>query len=523
MTSRAASMAAAGRRFQRYINTGCTLLVLVVSLLLFSAPLRHEGRMLAYAQDDFYYYLTIARNLAAGHGSTFDGTTLTNGYHPLYFLLLLGVAAIDSSLRAAYTAMWMVDVASAVAIFAAVRILVARRTSNLFLSNGLALGMVALAALRIQQQMEVTIAMPLGLLLLVLLDRAPVGLTAGRWFAIGLLGSLLVLSRLDAVLLVMLCVTAVFSERAYRRELTWAKVAAFVTGFVPLLAVYVAVNQHYFHRLTPISGAAKQARHGIGLFLPAIRDSLSAGADVMFAAAFCALCLLPVLWKHMSASLRVLSVSMLLFPFVHFGANFLLSDWMVFPWYRYSLIFSSTAVVILFAVIVRERMALRAQRALGGVALVCGVCGLLAVRYKPDPMMADIADAAYFVRNFEATHPGRYAMGDRAGMVGYITQYPLVQLEGLVMDDKFLNLIRQEGDIGDALRLYHVDYYIAFDWRQKKNWPDRTGCFHAKEPNNAGSSSPALMDDFCDAPVAEYMAPSGRTIIFDVRGADKES
>jgi hypothetical protein len=34
--------------------------------------------------DDAWYYLTIGRNLVDGRGSTFDGTNLTNGYHPLW-------------------------------------------------------------------------------------------------------------------------------------------------------------------------------------------------------------------------------------------------------------------------------------------------------------------------------------------------------------------------------------------------------------------------------------------------------
>ena len=39
--------------------------------------------------DDSFYYFQIARNLAAGHFSTFDGgITQTNGYHPLWLLLI---------------------------------------------------------------------------------------------------------------------------------------------------------------------------------------------------------------------------------------------------------------------------------------------------------------------------------------------------------------------------------------------------------------------------------------------------
>jgi len=37
--------------------------------------------------DDAFYYFGIARNVAHGHGSTFDGIDPTNGYHPLWMLI----------------------------------------------------------------------------------------------------------------------------------------------------------------------------------------------------------------------------------------------------------------------------------------------------------------------------------------------------------------------------------------------------------------------------------------------------
>jgi len=44
--------------------------------------------------DDAYYYFGVARNLASGLGSTFDGINPTNGYHPLWCWLLVPVLAV---------------------------------------------------------------------------------------------------------------------------------------------------------------------------------------------------------------------------------------------------------------------------------------------------------------------------------------------------------------------------------------------------------------------------------------------
>lgn len=70
--------------------------VLVVLGLGIAACLGPEERIVFLLYDDAYYYLGVARSLAAGAGSTFDGLHATNGYHPLWCWLLVPVAALLS-------------------------------------------------------------------------------------------------------------------------------------------------------------------------------------------------------------------------------------------------------------------------------------------------------------------------------------------------------------------------------------------------------------------------------------------
>jgi hypothetical protein len=46
--------------------------------------------------DDAYYYFNIARHFASGRGFTFDGLSQTNGFHPLWALLLGGLYALTN-------------------------------------------------------------------------------------------------------------------------------------------------------------------------------------------------------------------------------------------------------------------------------------------------------------------------------------------------------------------------------------------------------------------------------------------
>jgi hypothetical protein len=45
--------------------------------------------LLNFAHDDSFFYIKTADNFAKGFGSTFDGISSTNGYHPLYFITLV--------------------------------------------------------------------------------------------------------------------------------------------------------------------------------------------------------------------------------------------------------------------------------------------------------------------------------------------------------------------------------------------------------------------------------------------------
>ena len=52
---------------------------------------RRAVERVSILEDDAFYYLGVARSLAEGHGSTFAGSIMTNGYHPLWLALLVPV------------------------------------------------------------------------------------------------------------------------------------------------------------------------------------------------------------------------------------------------------------------------------------------------------------------------------------------------------------------------------------------------------------------------------------------------
>ena len=68
-----------------YLLIGATVATFQVLRMVTSTRLG----LAAFAQDDAYYYFRIAQNIALGRGSTWDGIHSTNGYHPLWLLMLI--------------------------------------------------------------------------------------------------------------------------------------------------------------------------------------------------------------------------------------------------------------------------------------------------------------------------------------------------------------------------------------------------------------------------------------------------
>ncbi|MBV6478475.1 MAG: hypothetical protein HGGPFJEG_01230 [Ignavibacteria bacterium] len=71
------------KRSNRYFILTIGILIIFGSSFLPSVEF-----LLNFANDDSFFYIKTAYNFSAGFGSSFDTINLTNGYHPLWFLIL---------------------------------------------------------------------------------------------------------------------------------------------------------------------------------------------------------------------------------------------------------------------------------------------------------------------------------------------------------------------------------------------------------------------------------------------------
>ncbi len=165
------------------------------------SPFHSKLPWMIYVQDDFFYYLKIAQNFAHGSGSTFNGVVHTNGYHPLWFLLLSALSWFTTSpqLILGFIAS-MAFAASVITYLCSVRLISA--TGIGWLTSVILASWMTLYGLRLfLYGMEVTLTIPLALSVICLVQNSTFWLRGWKQsFLVGLLLSAMMLSRLDTIL-----------------------------------------------------------------------------------------------------------------------------------------------------------------------------------------------------------------------------------------------------------------------------------------------------------------------------------
>lgn len=519
------------KKFPNLINYGCgvhkqnsltkwvgMLVILLAGAVILMGRLRFGQGALAFYDDDFFYYAQIARNLAYHGISSFDGSHLTNGYHPLWLLILTILLKAFPGKFFLYEVQ-IFSLACVVGVYLTTRRCLLLFSDDVTVVTFCSVLLAFFAAILSRGGMEVTLMLPLVFMLLWFRLRIGFNWTKGQMVGLGFLSSLVILSRLDSAILVALlfiCDTVTQRFRKFVPNLLF-----FMIGSLPLLA-YLAFSYKHFHMFMPASAQAKELRfhHYPVLTLFSSLFSRSASNMVFVLSAciseFGATALLlrnkdksycktvPVFW------------AIVLFPVIYFSAISVLSDWPIFFWYYYPFILSVFAFLCLWF-ISRPRGVLWKAQSLYYFCGIVAVFSLVTLFYLArftfadafSPNINDNYVAVLDIAKFASTHSGVYAMGDRAGITGWLIPDPVIQLEGLVMDKPFINLIRRQTDLSQVLDEYNVRYYIATN-------PRREGkCYFVDEPSEAGPDSAHMHGEICKTPLAMFHHHI-ETVIFDM-------
>jgi hypothetical protein len=243
--------ARAERRLDRTIQA-----CLVLGIMGFAGMLTAAGVLLIH--EDGFYYLEIARNVAAGRGSTFDGLHATNGYQPLWLAVLVPIFWCQPSTEGAMAAATLAQAA----LLSAAAVLVFRlaRESGFAAAPAAIAGCawMALTARTALSGVEFALTATLLAAIALQLSRNAGAAPSTRACAVmGLLMAMAVLSRLDIALLGLL-VAAEWGWRVRGRPGAARRLAALVAPALVLGAAYALGNVILVGRPWPVSGAAKR-------------------------------------------------------------------------------------------------------------------------------------------------------------------------------------------------------------------------------------------------------------------------
>ncbi|MBN1433830.1 hypothetical protein JW921_03665 [Candidatus Fermentibacterales bacterium] len=461
----------------RFFAAGLCLLSLAVGVLVLAlfGPI---------PVDDGYYYLGIASNLAEGRGFSFDGINPTNGFHPLWQLLLVPVMAVSGG---GVPALWLASLvqlvlfaAGGLALFATAGRLdppvrwAAPAVSALWLANLWLLTKGGMSC------METGLAVLLhGMSLLSLVEYLSRGRSPVR---ASLLLALLVASRLDTILLVLLVGLAIL---IFTRRLRDSVLLVAPAGLFTVL--YASVNLLTTGRLAPVSAFVKSEPgrmmlrrlfgtgnmaligHGVTNAL----EFLTLGGRLSPIILLCGVLILGALavlgLRRSGRALRVLtlshlaySIGLLVFYSLAYGS---LLDTYTYYWFPVILgwILLLPALFWTAGGAWAARVVLVLMLALTlGFDLIYGadLLGSYAFRIPMDsrPETAGI-------RFLDALPDGSLIASWDAGFLGYFCRHPVVNLDGLVNSYDYLDAIRTSGlghylDSAGVTHIANLDYYL---------------------------------------------------------------
>jgi hypothetical protein len=449
--------------------------------------------------DDTYLALQVARGWAQNGFPTFDGIHWTNGFQPLWGLILLGLASIVNEpialLRATLVVAALFNTATGLLVTQ-----ICRQVQPA--SAPLAVISVALWCAYCVSGKPALIALENALLptlcagTLLMLFR--IWTNAARiyaWLALGLLCAALLWTRLDALVLIGGCLLVAFV--AARRAGRWSGLMVALGVLVAATGGYIAFEGWAGGTNTPVSGLVKRAiaeriepeitptvaasavrdagnvvlKHaaiGIGLFRP---QALSSGGRAAI--------LLLLAWalvRTRSDGVRWVGATALLL-FAHaLGLRLWLSAYFHdTPWY-YSAVNVLAGIGV--AILVLDCFPPRWHRriTIAAVALfmlrLIASCWMLTWRIPPEAAGPVRIAAATWLR--ENVPGGERVAGWNAGELAYFSCVTLINLDGLVNDaDFYRDIVRGQGSIDEYLKAQRVNWvadYAAGAENESKLW-----------------------------------------------------
>ena len=439
-----------------------------------------DDRVIRFFQDDAFYYLQPAWNFVHDGRSTFDGIHLTNGYHPLNFLLvaLLAWGSTKSGLVAVTFAVHSLlaigACALAVEAFGPRRYLLASLGAFVVVASPAFLLFVYLS-MGLEAALVVLCTAGMCVALRAALRREGVSIRSNLVFGVSI--ALLLLARLDTIIPVAVVLTGFLGVQvAGRGSASLVErvrgMAAVVVVPVVLLGTYLLVNWVTMGHVVPISGHVKgETAFGNNSWHPSTRGSPGGIAITLFplgmqlaAAGVAAF----RIWRRHEPRDTAYAVMLGSLGGVAFYAYLASGVGNVFRWY-FAFPIGCAIVGAAYLARLAETAWLtgepRRRAWAAGVLLAAGVAANLACVAWLGSRTASTAFQLKKVSELVGTWGGARAVTATldAGVIGYFAPGRVINLDGLANDFDYLEQYLRRGRVHDYLLREGVTHLLVRD------------------------------------------------------------
>ncbi len=414
-----------------------------------------ERFVLPRLQDDAFYYLVIAKELAASGRSDFTPGIATNGYQPLWMLAVWAMGSVFGWAVSTVKALDLLTIFCGLALFVWLFRLRSALASFFYCS-----ALWYLLETFAINGMESSLLFP-GMLMFVgaCLSAQP-WIAAHRtpllfWSAAFCIGA-----RLDAALFLLPVLAVAPVSRRARLQMFGALAACGL--------LYAAANQAIFGSALPVSGAVKSLG-GLQLnhvyFTQIVRELTpervvklrSAATPYLVGVLVFGVALL--LRRRHPAPVRLLAAALV--GLLLFGAKLaFLSSWGVWTWYAFPTLFFALVAIWMIETSAPQAPIVRVAQAVFGAALA--VTQLQSVLADRSSGFAGL-NRRFIEDNAELLAGETIAMGDRAGSFAFDYPGGVYQLEGLVNSAAYVGVLKDGGDLRPHLCQAGIRIVVSYE------------------------------------------------------------
>ncbi len=435
----------------------CCLLIFLRLEIIFGSDIR------APFTDDFYYYLTTARNFVNSGHVSFDNISLTNGFQPLWFFYISIILSIFKN-----EILFNIIIICSIFIFS---FLTYFNFKKFFLSEGYNFkesnfisSLISYLTLFFSKNgMEIAIAMFFFSLSLSYFRK--------NIFVFIFFSFLTFLSRLEFIIFYFV----LLSNDFFIKLKLFDKNYFFKLLIFPfLILVYIFTNLYFFGLPLPESGLAKSLNHKIIFNKETFLFLISDGYGMKFISLLFYINLISITFIF-SKQLKSFTKIALLTSIIFFIANSLRSAWPLWTWHFFFLSISTPLILN----DIGNYLSLRYKSIftnLIGLFFVISYSFLFFINFNINNdhilNLAKEIEKSYGSSKYEI-----FAMGDMAGKVSYLLNKNLIQLEGLVGGKKILINIQNEENLCNVFNELNVEIYLT------SKLINNNGEFYIEEPS----------------------------------------